>query len=302
VTIIPLKSKLTKGYKMRSYFTDRNEGADIYTDLAIERRRADTDMKGVEYRSSECAGGIWECVRVFSDEGARSIGRPKGHYDTLNTGRMDLLGEEEIEDAQEAIAKKLCEIFDGCKITPDRILIVGLGNRSLTPDSVGPKAAGVVKPTLHIKEFDEEMFTALGCSEIAVLCPGVCAESGMESSEIIKGVCNRLLPDAVIAVDAIATHSSERLGTTVQISDTGLFPGSGVGNLRAAVSEDTVGVPVISIGIPTVIDSRVFDTSRSNVHIGEPMLVAPKEIDEITSIGARIVGGAINQAFGISPF
>ena len=291
---------------MRSYYTDRKEKeAHLYTDLAVERRRADSNIRGVEYTSSECDSGIWECVRIFSEEGARSIGRPCGKYFTLNTGRMDLLGDDEIEDATEEIAKKLCEAVDGVGVIPERILIAGLGNRSLTPDSVGPKAAEIVKPTLHIKDFDEEMFDALSCSEIAVICPGVTAESGLEATEIIRGVSRRIMPDLIIAIDAIATRSVERLGTTLQISDTGLFPGSGVGNNRSALTEDTLGIPVISVGIPTVIDSRVFSmgsTLNQKVSDSEAMLVAPKEIDEITSVAARIIGGAINQAFGISPY
>lgn len=280
---------------MKNYFTDRCDGSGFYTDLAIERRRADTDAKGVEYKSSECDGGIWECVRIYSEEGEREIGRPMGNYDTLNTGKMELLDEDGILDATEAVTRKLCERIEGVGVFPDRLLIVGLGNRNLTPDAIGPKAAAYVKPTLHIKEFDEDAFEQLDCSEIAVLCPGVTAESGMESSEIIRGVCHRIAPDAVIAIDSIATASAERLGSTVQISDTGLFPGSGVGNTRDALTKESLGTPIISVGVPTVIDSRVFGGSES-------MLVVPKDIDEITSVAARIIGGAINQAFGICPF
>lgn len=281
---------------MKSYFTDRKDAAlGFYTDLAVERRRADISQRGVEYKSSECEGGIWESVRIFSEEGAREIGRPMGCYDTLNTGNMALLSEDAIFDATEAVAKRLCERMDALGVIPDRLLIVGLGNRNLTPDSIGPKTAAYVKPTLHISELDEEEFDALGCSEIAVLCPGVMSESGMESSEIIRGVCHRIAPDAVIAVDSIATASAERLGSTVQISDTGLFPGSGIGNARAGLVEQTIGAPIISVGVPTVIDSRVFGSADS-------MLVVPKDIDEVTSVAARIIGGAINQAFGISYF
>lgn len=290
---------------MRSYFSDRNEEkASMFTDLAVERRRAEPEVRGVEYKSAECSVGIWECVKISSDEGAKSIGRPKGRYDTLCTGRMDLLSEDEIDDATEEIAKKLCESIDGTSAIPERLLIVGLGNRNLTPDSVGPKAAALVKPTLHIKEFDEEMFESLECSEIAVITPGVTAESGLESSEIIKGISRRILPDAIIAVDAIATRSVERLGSTVQISDTGLFPGSGIGNSRSALTEGNIGIPVIAIGVPTVIDSRVFGlTEETKIKSGsDAMMVSPKEIDEITTTAARIIGGAINQAFGISPY
>ena len=289
---------------MRRYYAKRNEKKDTYTDLAIERRRADTKTRGVEYTSSECPCGIWEKVRIYSDEGAREIGRPIGSYYTLNTGRMDLLSDDEIEEGSEQIAKRICEIVDGLDLIPDRILVVGLGNEALTPDSVGPKTADKVKPTLHIREFDDECFESLGCSEIAVIKPGVSAKSGVDSAEIIRGVSQRLKPDVIFAVDAILTSSSERLGSTVQISSTGLFAGSGVGNSRSAVNEESLGIPVISIGVPTVIDSRAFnDAEEVRRRLGdEAMLVAPKETDEITDAAAQMIGMAINQAFGISPY
>lgn len=281
---------------MKNYFTERaKDERGFYTDLAVERRRIDPDAGGVEYKSFECEGGVWECVRIYSEEGERQIGRPMGHYDTLNTGKMEMLLEDDVFDAAEAVSKKLCERMDELSVIPDRLLVVGLGNRSLTPDATGPKTADYVKPTLHIRDFDEEMFESLGCSEIAVICPGVMAQSGMESADIIRSVSNKIHPDAIIAIDSIATASTERLGSTVQISDTGLFPGSGIGNMRSALSQKTLGTPIISIGVPTVIDSRVFGSEES-------MLVVPKDIDEITSVAARIIGGAINQAFGISPF
>ena len=272
----------------------------LFSDLAVERRRADIDIPGIEFRKEPGESGGWECVKITSKEGSESIGRPIGTYDTLNTGRMELMNDEEIDDAKEDVAKRLCRIFSDLDIIPEKLLVVGLGNRNLTPDSVGPKAAREVRPTMHIREFDSDMFDSLECSEIAVLSPGVSAESGMEASEIVKGVIRRILPDAVIAVDAIASRSEERLGSTIQISDTGIFPGSGVGNTRKAINEATVGVPVISIGVPTVIDSRVFSGGAPRNDSVYGMMVAPKEIDEITSVAAKIIGGAINQAFGIS--
>ena len=300
-----IKAKNGKRQRMRRYFNDRKEkSALFYTDLAIERGRAKTDIAGVHYTSKESDGGIWECIRIFSEEGAKCIGRPIGHYDTLNTGRLDLLGEDEIDCATEEIAKKLCEVVDKLNVAPERILVVGLGNARLTPDSTGPKTAAIVKPTLHIKEFDEKAFVSFDCSEIAVLTPGVTADSGIESTEIVRGVSRRVMPDVIIAIDSIATHSTERLGSTVQISDTGLFPGGGIGNHRTSMTEDTLGIPVIAIGVPTVIDSRVFakTSDREDKAENEAMMVSPREIDEITDVAARIIGGAVNQAFGISPY
>ena len=241
-------------------------------------------------------------MRVYNREGADSLERPIGRYHTLSTGRLDMLSEDEIDECTEEIARKLCLVVDKLDCLPERLLIVGLGNASLTPDSFGPRAAKIIKPTLHIRNFDENMFSALECSEIAVICPGVSAETGIDAVETVKGVAKRTCPDLIMAIDAIATSDENRLGSTIQISDTGLHPGRGIGNSDHTLTEETIGIPIIAIGIPTVIDSRVFRSTSAKASISESMLVAPREIDDIISVGARIVGGAINQAFGISAF
>ena len=268
---------------------------EFYTDLAVERRRADTEYPGVEFKTYPAVSGTWESVRITSPVGALSIGRPIGIYDTLNTGRMEELSEDGIDDAKEDVAAKLCEIFEGMRIYPDRLLIVGLGNRLLTPDSVGPKAAAAVRATMHIKASDPDFFEALECSEIAVMTPGVTADSGMESEDAVRSLAAHLLPDAVIVIDSIATESPDRLGRTVQISNTGIAPGSGLGSPRLGISDKTLGVPVIAIGTPTVIDARALAPGFSR----SGFLVSPKEIDRITDAAAKIIGGGINQAFGI---
>ncbi|MBQ8720212.1 MAG: GPR endopeptidase [Clostridia bacterium] len=277
------------------------------SDLACERRRADTSIPGVEYKKEKHGGFTWEKIRITSEEGARSIGRPIGHYDTLTTPRMDKLDAADIEDAQEELARELCIILDGNGIYPERLLVVGLGNRSLTPDSIGPKCAERINPTMHIMGYSREMFESLDCSEIAVCTPGVTAQSGMEAADTVRGICNNIKPDAVIAIDALASRSSERLGSTIQISDTGIFPGSGIGNRRSAINRASVGVPVIAIGVPTVIDTRVFINEEMSLILerevslrknAEPMFVSPREANEITDCAARIIAGAINQAFG----
>ena len=273
------------------------------SDLACERGRVDTGIQGVELKK-ECSGGyVWERIRISSEEGARSIGRPIGNYDTLTLPRMDKLDEEEIDDAANEIAKELCLAADRLNIYPERLLVVGLGNAELTPDSVGPKTANAINATMHIKEFDGAMFGDLECSEIAVITPGVMAQSGMEASELIMGICDRIMPDAVLAIDALASKSAKRLGTTIQISDTGIFPGSGIGNSRAPLNKKTLGIPVIAIGVPTVINARLLlaDSGiRSFGHDGiENMFVSPREIDGITAASSKIISHGINQAFGI---
>ena len=279
---------------MHNFFEESN----CESDLACERRRADTALRGVKYQKNFTVVGSWERIKITDSEGERSIGRPIGNYDTLSLERMDLMGAEDIEDASEEIAVELCRLLAELSVSPSRLLVIGLGNRDLTPDAVGPRAAELVNATMQIKEYDERTFASLDCSEIAVLSPGVSADSGIDSALLISGICDLIHPDAVIAIDSLAARSEERLGRTVQLSDTGIFPGSGIGNQRGSITKNTVGAPVIAIGVPTVIDARRF-CSASEMR-GEAMFVSPKEINGIVKAAAKIISGGINQAFGIS--
>lgn len=282
------------------YYAVEGEGSGLYTDLAVERRRAELKDTGVEYGKEMCPPGTWEHVRVTSEDGARSIGRPKGLYDTLTVNRLDTMDEDMLLDTQEEIAKRLCRICDDIAVMPARILVVGLGNMSVTADSIGPKVATRVKPTMHIREYDEEFFDDLECSEIAVLCPGVPALTGMDSAVTVRAVCEAIAPDIVIAADAMTTRSKSRLCNTFQISDTGVFPG-GMGNLKTPITRSAIGVPVIGIGVPTVMDSRLFVKQSMISEIDfEPLFISPREIDEITDVAATIIAGAVNQAFGLA--
>lgn len=267
------------------------------SDLAAERRRADTSVGGVDYKAERCCVGSWEHVKISTEEGARSIGRPIGNYRTLNTPRLDLLDLDGIEDAKNEIACALCSVFDALRVFPSRILVVGLGNEALAPDAVGPLTASKVRATMHISELDPSMFSALECSEIAVIKTGVFGQSGLDSAFVIKGVCDLVKPSAVIAVDSLAAGSEKRLGTTVQISDTGIFPGTGLGFGRRAVNRELLGVPVIAIGVPTVMDSRILGGTDDG------LFVCPKDINAVVDAAAEIIAGGINQAFGLdAPF
>lgn len=268
------------------------------SDLACERRRADTSLAGVEYRKEVTDGGTWEFIRVTDSEGERSIGRPRGCYDTLTLERMDLLDAGGIADASEEVARELCRLMDGLGVTPERLLVIGLGNVELTPDSVGPRCANEINATMHIKDADPGCFSALECSAIALLCPGVSSFSGMDAAKVAEAVCSRERFDAIIAIDSLAARSSERLGRTVQLSDTGIFPGAGIGNQRGKITKETVGAPVIAIGVPTVIDARLLAGDRCDLR-GGTMFVSPKEINGIVGAAARIISSGINQAFGI---
>ena len=273
------------------------------SDLACERRRADLGIKGIEFRSETVGQFKWERLRITSSEGAESIGRPIGSYDTLTIAQLPLIEDSDAADASNEISKELCSAFERLGVFPDRLLVVGLGNKELTPDSVGPKAADRVNATMHVKSFDKRFFRDLECSEIAVCIPGVTSKTGMEAAEIVSAVCERLEPDAIIAVDSLASRSVERLGRTIQISDTGIFPGSGIGNGRRALNESTLGAPVIAIGVPTVINASILiGADGADEHIpqnSDALFVSPKDIDAITDVSSKIIADGINQAFGI---
>ena len=275
-------------------------GGGPYTDLACERRRVDISEEGVIYKKEYAACGLWERIQITSKAGERLIGRPAGFYDTLLLPRMDLCDNETIIDAKGEISGELIALAEKMRVVPERILVVGLGNAALTPDSVGTEAARLVRPTSHLKELDEQMLSSLGCSEISVIRPGVLCETGIDSLSTVRGIADRLCPDLIIAIDALAARGAERLGTTIQISSAGITPGGGIDAPRLPINESTAGAPVIAIGVPTVMDSDYFlvdDVRRPEGR--SAMFVAPKEINEIVTIAADIISGGINRAFGL---
>ena len=273
------------------------------SDLACERRRADIDIQGVELKKEAAGEFEWERIRITTEAGARSIGRPIGNYDTLNLKKINELEIDEISDASDEISRELCLALDRISVIPERLLIVGLGNKELTPDSIGPRVADRINATMHLKGMDKDFFYGLDFSEIAVCAPGVTAFTGMDATDVITALCDRIEPDAVIAIDAIASRSPKRLGSTIQISDTGIYPGSGIGNARLPLSSKTLGVPVIAIGVPTVINAKITASEQSFALRGnyeyDTLFVSPKEIDEIANISSKIIADGINQAFGI---
>lgn len=279
---------------------ERNSFGCAKTDLACERHRADTASSGVKFRTERVGAFTWERLTVTSAEGAESIGRPIGSYNTLNVPEMTVLDDSDIADAANEVSRELCSAFERLGVIPDRILVVGLGNGDLTPDAVGPRTAERVTATMHVKRFDRRFFSELDCSEIAVCTPGVTSKTGMEAAETVTSICERIEPDAVIAIDSLASRSTERLGKTIQISDTGIFPGSGIGNGRRPLNEDTLGAPVIAIGVPTVINARILvgDDSRDGADAAD-LFVSPKDIDTVVDVSSKIIADGINQAFGI---
>ena len=268
------------------------------TDLALEAREMAAEkgqVSGVSFEDSIRDGVLCQKVTVLNEEGSRAIGKPIGRYYTLNIDSLLRRESECFGSTVSALTSVLQELLPerggGCT------LVVGLGNRDITPDNIGPKSAESILVTRHLKSQAPEDFKML--SPVAVITPGVLGTSGIESADYIKWVCDNLKPQSVIVIDALAARSMDRLCTTVQISDTGVTPGSGVGNSRSAVNSETLGVPVVAVGVPTVVDIRslLADVNAQNISgLPKEMIVTPRNIDSEVVCASRLVGYAINCA------
>lgn len=253
------------------------------TDLAVEsfEESGKTKLNGVIVKEEN---GI-TCVSVISRDGERRLGKPMGRYITVEV--PSFVNDADIFDGRlhkiAAILKNL--LPPDC----DNILVVGLGNMDITADALGPKTGSYIFATRHISNSLRKEMGFENLKTVSCVCTGVLGETGIESAEIIKGVASVVKPSCVIAVDALAATSAKRLGTTVQLSSSGIVPGSGVGNHRFEISEKTLGVPVVSIGIPTVICASDISGSTD-----DSMFVTPREIDRLTEQGAKLIGMSIN--------
>lgn len=251
------------------------------TDLALEA--ADTGdgrlPEGVFCEESKKGPLLRTIVRIETEEAAARLGRPRGTYLTLEGP----LGERRAMAA--ALARTLSRL-----LPPGPALVVGLGNRSITPDLLGPETAKRILATRHLPEGLLERVGLSGIRRVCVLAPGVMGQTGFEVAELVGAAMRGEQFGSVIAVDALAARSVGRLGRTVQLSDSGISPGSGVLNSRAALSRGTLGVPVLALGIPTVAD--LSEPGQE----GEPLMATPRDIDRIIGQGAAILADAINRA------
>lgn len=253
------------------------------TDLAVEcfESTEKTKLDGVIVRENNAV----TTVEVTNENGALALGKPKGKYVTLNV--QSFVTDTNVFD------ERLNEFSSVLKtVLPKNVasvLVVGVGNENITADSLGPKTNDYVLATRHILPDLQKSLDADDLFNVATVTTGVLGETGIETAEIVKGIVRQISPDCVIAVDALAASSAERLGTTIQFSDSGISPGSGVGNHRDEISSTTVGVPVIAIGIPTVVSTGVISGDGSDT-----AFVTPREIDRITEQGAKLIGMGIN--------
>ncbi len=256
------------------------------TDLAFDSVKTyeNSDIEGVLVDEDDFV----TTVRVVSDIGAQHIGKPVGTYITL---RLNSIANDmsSFDSGVSLISSSLSSLLpDGMT----SVLVIGLGNDRITADSLGPLVSTFVLATRHMVG-DLQLSTSFdNLFPVSVVSAGVLGETGIESAEIVKGIVSQISPSCVIVVDALASTSADRLGTTVQLSDTGISPGSGVGNHRHEISLATVGVPVISVGIPTVVRTSVISGKSS-----DNSFVTPREIDRISHQGAKLIGMGINTCF-----
>ena len=259
----------------------------IRTDLAAEAvmQAEDISLGGVSTQVvvNEQAALEIQRIRVFTQEAAKALGKPVGRYVTvrLTDGMIDAYSEQ-AKLRTKLIAREIKALCGG----KGGVLVAGLGNRDITPDAVGPLCADRVFATRHIAQLEGEIDMD-GLSEVSVIQTGVLGRTGIESSDMVKAVCERVSAQTVIAVDALACAETDNLGRTIQLTDTGISPGSGVANARRELSARTLGAECVAVGIPTVID---FGAQ------GEVMMVTPRNVDKLVHNAAEYIAMAINLA------
>ena len=286
------------------------------SDLACEAGTGNfRDLEGADYSEEHRGSCRIERLRILEEECARALGKPRGAYITLHCRplwKLDGGEREAVVSALSAELRRLCLPREGIS---ERfgVLIVGLGNAEITADAVGPRTVHRLTVTRHLHEYDRRIFRMLGRCQLSAIAPGVLGQTGLEAVDLIRGAVEAAHPDVVVAIDALAARATERLAATVQLSDTGISPGSGIGNRRRAIDRESIGAPVVSLGVPTVVDSAtlVCDALRK-AGIGEidgrlrgvlenhrRFFVSPKESDRITVQTSALLADAIEEAFSL---
>lgn len=305
----------------------------IMTDLAVEAHelaggQAERPIPGVQVDRHEEEGNTITRIKIDNEEAGKALGKHPGHYVTIQAPDLQSRNQDRVE----AIARTLATEIEGFMgrlnlKDDDTCLVAGLGNWSSTPDSIGPKVVGSILVTRHLWSFSPPEKRG-GLRPVCAIAPGVLGITGMETGEIVLAVVQRIKPAFVVAIDALAARGVERLGTTLQLSDTGIHPGSGLGNNRVGITPGFLGVPVISIGVPTVVYAATIvvdaldklsaarkglvapgaaeqeETIRQILapYMGE-LVVTPKEVDVLVAEVAKVVAGSLNIALhpGVGP-
>ena len=266
-------------------------------------------------------------VKIANENGEKALGKAIGNYVTIDVKKLKIAGEEEIQKTSEVLSNELRKMLDLHTDKQGEILIVGLGNIYVTPDALGPKVINEIDVTRHVIKYLPQ-YVEEGTRPVSAISPGVLGTTGIETVEILKGIVDNVKPKLLIVIDALASRSIDRISSTIQISDTGIVPGAGVGNTRQEISQNSLGIPVIAVGIPTVVElatlvsdgidifiDRLQEKAESNeylnklqqndkyeevkeaLNVGEyNMIVTPKEIDDLIENMKDIVARGINFA------
>ena len=308
---------------------------DFRTDLADERQdiyrkinNIQEDIPGIETESQDISENIRVGrVKILDAQGEKKLGKPVGTYITIDVKKLKIASDDDIQKASEVVTAELTKVLEKHIDKKDDILVVGLGNGYVTPDSLGPKVVKEVDITRHFLKYTPQYIDP-NTRPVSAVAPGVLGTTGIETMEIVQGIVENVKPKLVIVIDSLASKSIERISSTIQIADTGIVPGAGVDNIRNELSQKTLGIPVIAIGVPMVVDLATitdncldifidnlqkesksneilnrlkeqsnYDEIKSALSIKEfNMIVTPKEIDELIENMKDVVVRGINFA------
>ena len=261
----------------------------IYTDLALEMAEqlqggqdsGDSGIDGVEINVEDDAdlNIVVTTVRITNETGAAAMGKPVGNYITIESPEIHVNNVAAHEEIITILTGKLAELTRGAKESGGATLVIGLGNRNVTPDALGPKVVSKVLVTRHIMDnLPHELMG--GLQPLCALAPGVMGTTGIETAEVVRGLVDHVKPALIIAIDALAARKISRINQTIQLSDTGISPGAGIGNVRMALNQQTLGVPVIAIGVPTVVDAATFVNDTMDLFLSEMSENTPENLKD----------------------
>lgn len=292
----------------------------IRTDLAVEAREMycskqtqKKDIDGIVSCQEMIGDALVTTIEIQTPEGADKLNKPIGKYVTVESIGLKTLDPELTDDFAYILKEQILKLVSLKK--DDTVLVVGLGNRNITPDALGPKVVSGIMVTKHIADYAPELLDD-DLRSVCAVSPGVMGITGIETKELVLGVVKRIKPSLVIAVDALASGNPDRISTTVQITDTGITPGAGIGNKRDGLNFETLGVPVVAIGVPTVIDAisvalitikkmkdkmseeerKIIDNLSYTENEIDNLIVTPKEIDNIINHISKVISNGINLA------
>ena len=302
------------------------------TDLALERRdlyrkanNIKNEIPGIETEEMEKESIKVTRVKITNEEGEKAIGKPIGNYITIDIKNLRIASEEEIQKSAEILAEELKKLYEIHLEGNQDILVVGLGNMGVTPDALGPSVVQDIDITRHLLKYAPQ-YLEEGARTVSAIAPGVLGTTGIETQEILKGIVENVKPKLIIVIDSLASKSIERISSTIQIADTGIVPGAGVGNARKELSKSSLGIPVVALGIPTVVEvatiaadsidlfiEKLQSEAKSNEYLNEfknkdkyemikealipndyNFIVTPKEIDGLIENMSSVVARGIN--------